>query len=180
MYQAMLFSKLLNSSPEDPAFAKLNFGIVSSFASTDMERLNEGLNNMHNVFISPFSFVAFSVILIIKIGWIGAVAVVLVALLGLGIRWYNSHIMEVTKMKASASDNRAQKICEAIEKIRFIKMQGLDDHLEQSISTLRNQECKLLSSIYLKRALYDSLIELYPSFLLAVVFVLQYISSSEL
>lgn len=176
----MIFDKLLHSSPEDPAMAALNFGIVSSFASADMERLNEGLNNMHNVFISPFSFIAFSTILLIKITWIGAVTISLVALLGFGIRWYNAHILEVTKQKATATDVRAQKICEGIEKIRFVKTTGLDDHLETSLSKLREQECKLIGSIYLKRAIYDSVIELYPSLMIAVVFLLQYASASTL
>ena len=175
-----MFDKLLNSNPEDPGFAALNFGTVSSLASTDMERLNEGLNSMHNVFISPFSFVAFSIILIMQLAWIGGVSVGLVALLGLGIRAYNLHILKLTKQKSTATDQRAQKICEGVEKIRFIKTTGLDEHLEYSLSKLRQEESSLLGNIYLKRALYDSVIELYPSLMLTVVFALKYISAGTL
>jgi len=160
--------------------ATLNFGLVSTFLTNDIERLLEALNNLHQIFIAPIILTIYSGIIIWKIGWIGIIIIAILIIIAIGIRWFTQRMMVLTKERIGESDKRVKMVTEGAEKIRYIKMNGYDALIEGNIERVRYKESKLNGRMYMERAYFDAMIELMPSLLIVLILSIHYSITSTL
>lgn len=128
--------------------------------------------------MAPTIILIYSGILLYKFGLVGFLIDIFLILLLAFIFYYNNLVIKKTKVRVSLTDDRSSKVSEFVQKIRHIKIVGMEPLIEQEIFKSREKECEALGWLMTIRACFDSLLELSPSVVVILALYLEYTINS--
>lgn len=153
---------------------------MANFLVNDIERLIEAFNNLHQIVVAPVVITIYGIIIMWKFGVVGVfIDLLILALLAL-VYVFNKFIIKKTKARVELTDDRSSRVAEFVQKIRHIKMVGMEPYIEQEISRARESESLAISSIFIWRTIFDSLMELSPTLVVVLGLLLHYFFKSSL
>ena len=171
MTQATVYDKLLNASPGQH---RLEGGKVANLVVNDVDTVLDSFEWNHQVYSSPVILLAFIGLIIWKFGIIGVgISCLIFGYLGLAYV-FNRIIINKTKERVALTDIRSARVSEFLQKMKHIKMVGLENHFEQEIWEARKEECLSLRSVFYWRIAFDSVLEMSPTLIIVLVLAFQY------
>lgn len=97
-----------------------------------------------------------------------------------GVRYFNKHMLERSKDRMKLTDARSSRVAELVQKIRHVKMAGLEPLLQKEIEEARQKECSDIGQIFMLRAAFDSLMDMMPTVGVMLILAMSYAVSGQL
>lgn len=104
----------------------------------------------------------------------------LILILLVAIRFFNRYLLDRSKALITLTDTRSSQVAELVQKIRHIKMAGLESLLQAEIEIARQKECTSIGRIFTLRAAFGSLMDLMPTLGVMIVLGMSYFVSGKL
>ena len=165
MTQATVYDKLLNASPGQH---RLEGGKVANLVVNDVDTVLDSFEWNHQVYSSPVILLAFIVLIIWRFGIIGVgISCLIFGYLGLAYV-FNRIIINKTKERVALTDIRSARVSEFVQKMRFIKMVGLEPYFERQILKSRAEECSSIGGLFFRRTAFESVFDIFPTFVVIV------------
>ena len=167
----MIHERLLTAAPGQRT---VEAGKIATLVINDVDTILESYNWVYQIYSVPVVVSFYIGIIVWKFGKIGLLISGLSLLILVFVFVFNRIIINKTKERVALTDIRSARVSEFVQKIRHIKMVGLEPYLEPEIWNSRNEECASLQEVFFRRALFESILEGFPTLVVVVSMFLQY------
>lgn len=120
----------------------LNLGKLKNLVQNDLAILCADVGIVLNIVSLPLEIIGLSTLLIIRLGWPGAVGVAILFLSFVLISCFSQYYEDILEEIANFKDLRIQLTSEVIQGIKFIKMYGWEIAFEKIIHKHRENQIK--------------------------------------
>ena len=158
---------MMKSIQRDPTFS---IGEITNLTQVDVERISNMGSFVNRIFTAPFELCIGLIWLYFLIGYsmffgvfIIIANLVLNAFLAKKYKRYNSQFLD-------AKDRRGKLITEVFNSIRFIKMEGLENHFIQKIMKVRMEELNWVKWDFINAIMFIALLNITPLMFLGFMF----------
>ena len=135
-----VFEKNLRLSTLARASPKLSSGRIVSIVSTDVDRIQDGMSALHDLWGLPLRAVIGITIMYIVMGWPAFVGVgiflLLIPVQGTMVRRFQA----IEGSMLAATDRRLRATSELLSGIRIVRFMGWEKHFSRSVTELREKE----------------------------------------
>ena len=140
----------------------------------DVDALIDSYNLIYQQYTSPVIIGVYIGIALWKFGYVGIFISGYILTMLWVVSAFNRIIINKTKERVALTDIRSARVSEFLQKMKHIKMVGLENHFEQEIWEARKEECLSLRSVFYWRIAFDSVLEMSPTLIIVLVLAFQY------
>lgn len=126
----------------------------------------------HNFYLVPFQLIAYIVIVITEMSWVGLFMPILIIIMIACQGKVALIFMKTFSAKFGIADKRSKKVNEAVTGIKVIKFNAWEDVIRNTILQIRKAEKPIIKSVIFMRGMMETMMKILPGALVLGLFPL--------